>query len=75
MGGLFSMKSATPPPPDPKIQEAQDRQEARLDAQEEQKMRQIEARRRARRTGGQRLLLSSDRDTPQTGVQKTLGRQ
>lgn len=73
MGSLFSMKAATPPPPDPKIQEAQDRQEARLDAQEEQKMRQLESRRRARRIGGQRLLLSSERETPQTGVKKTLG--
>lgn len=74
MSGLFGGTPA-PPPPDPKIKEAQDRQEARLQAQEEQKMRQIAAQQRARRIGGQRMLLSSDREVPQLGVssKKTLG--
>tara|TARA_R110002153_G_scaffold141389_1_gene292394 strand:+ start:780 stop:998 length:219 start_codon:yes stop_codon:yes gene_type:complete len=71
MGSLFGAPSA--PAPDPKLAEAQARQEERLEAQEEQKMRQIDANRRARRVGGQRMLLSSERDTPSTGIQKTLG--
>jgi len=74
MSGLFG-GTPKPPPPDPKIQEAQDRQEARLQSQEEQKMRQIAAQQRARRIGGQRMLLSSEREVPQLGVtgKKTLG--
>lgn len=67
------LKTPKPPAPDPELKAAQERQEARLDAQEEQKMRQIASQQRARRVGGQRLLLSMDRDTPQTGVQDTLG--
>ena len=69
--GMFAPKIPTPPPPDPEVVEAQQRQEERLDAQEEQKLRQLEARKRARRTGGQRSLLSPDREVPQTGVGKT----
>ena len=71
MGGLF--KTPKLPAPDSKITEAQERQEERLEAQEEQKMRQIAARQRARRIGGQSMLLSSERATPATGVQSTLG--
>ena len=71
MGMLF--KTPKPPAPDPELKAAQDRQEERLEAQEAQKMRAISARRRARRTGGMRLLLSTERDVPQTGVKKTLG--
>ena len=71
MSGLFGTPKA--PKVDPKITEAQKRQEERLDAQEDQKMRQIAARQRARRIGGQRILLSSARATPATGVQSTLG--
>lgn len=61
------------PAPDPELKAAQERQEARLEAQEEQKMRQISARQRARRVGGQRMLLSMERDVPQTGIKTTLG--
>lgn len=67
------LKTPKPPAPDPELKAAQDRQEARLEAQEEQKMRQISARQRARRVGGQRMLLSMERETPQTGIQDTLG--
>lgn len=67
------LKTPKPPAPDPELKAAQERQEARLDAQEEQKMRQIASRQRARRVGGQRLLLSMERDTPEGGVQDTLG--
>jgi hypothetical protein len=67
------LKTPKPPAPDPELKAAQERQEARLDAQEEQKMRQIASRQRARRVGGQRMLLSMERETPQTGIQDTLG--
>lgn len=71
MGSLFSTPKA--PAPDPELKKAQERQEARLEEQEAQKMRAISARQRARRTGGMRMLLSTERDVPQTGVKKTLG--
>lgn len=74
MGSLFG-GAPSAPAPDPKIAEAQAKQEERLEAQEEQKMRQITARQRARRVGGQRMLLSSERETPATGVQSKLGSQ
>ena len=74
MGALFG-RTPSAPAPDPKVAEAQQRQEERLQSQEEQKMRQISARQRARRIGGQRMLLSSERETPATGVQSTLGSQ
>ena len=67
------MRAPKPPAPDPKLIEAQKRQEERLEAEEAQKAAAIAARLRARRVGGQRLLLSMDRETPQTGVQDTLG--
>lgn len=67
------LKTPKPPAPDPELKAAQERQETRLDAQEEQKMRQIASRQRARRVGGQRMLLSMERETPQTGIQDTLG--
>jgi hypothetical protein len=67
------LRTPKPPAPDPELKAAQERQEARLEAQEEQKMRAIASRQRARRVGGQRMLLSMERDTPQTGVQDTLG--
>lgn len=71
MGGLF--KTPKPPAPDPELAEAQKRQEERLDAEENQKMRAIAARRRARTSGGARMLLSKERENAQTGVQSTLG--
>lgn len=58
MSSLFKIKT---PPPDPKIKEMQDKQEAMLEQQEVEKRKQIAARQRARRTGGQRMLLSEDR--------------
>jgi len=72
MSGIFG---GTPksPDPDPSIKEAQDRQEARLQEEERSKKAQIAARRRARATGGQRMLLSSERENPQMGIQTTLG--
>jgi len=73
MGSLFSPKTPAPPPPDPEITAAQKRQEERLEADEQQKMRAIAARRRARGTGGARMLLSKERENAQTGIQSTLG--
>jgi len=60
------------PTPDPEIAVAQDRQEARLAEEERSKMAQISARRRARMTGGRRMLLSPMRDDPEKGIQDTL---
>ena len=71
MGSLFS--TPKPPAPDPELQAAQERQQARLEAEERQKRLQISARQRARRTGGQRLLLSPVRADAEKGIQETLG--
>ena len=50
--------------------EIQERQEARLDKEEQDTRRKIGARRRARRTGGARSLLFPGRTTPvQEGAQ------
>lgn len=58
MSGLFDVKM---PKPDPEIAELQKKQEARIEQQEIQKQKQLQARQRARRTGGQRTLLSTER--------------
>ena len=67
------MQSPKPPPPDPELKAAQERQQQRLDAQEAQKMAAIVARRMARRIGGKRMLLSGERQDAEAGVQTTLG--
>jgi len=56
MGGIFS--SPKPPAPDPAIEAAQKRQEARATAQEQQERARLAGSRRARRTGGIRMLMS-----------------
>nr|AKH47286.1 hypothetical protein [uncultured marine virus] len=73
MGGVFS--SPKPPAPDPSIAESQRKQEEILKKQEKrtaEKERlagdQLMSRRRALRSGGQRMLLASNRDNAQTGV-------
>ena len=71
MGALVKTPSA--PAPDPEITAAQERQEARLAEEERTKMAQIAARRRARQTGGRRLLLSPMREDAEKGIQETLG--
>ena len=58
MSNLFKVDM---PPPDPKIAEIQEKQEARIEQDEISKRKQLAAKQRARRTGGQRMLLSSDR--------------
>ena len=67
------MQSPKPPPGDPDLKAAQERQQQRLDAQEAQKMAAIAARRAARRIGGKRMLLSGERQDAEAGVQTTLG--
>lgn len=59
MSGLVggSKKSA----PDPRVSEAQARQEGRAEAQEASEMKTAQARRRLLRTGGLRLLFSPAR--------------
>ena len=71
MSGLFSTPSA--PGPDPELKAAQERQEKMLDDQDKQKRLQIAARQRARRVGGQRMLLSKTREDAEQGIQETLG--
>jgi len=44
-----------------------------LEDQEKQKRMQIAARQRARRVGGQRMLLSKTREDAEQGIQETLG--
>jgi len=70
---MSMLRAPKPPAPDPELVAAQKRQEERLEADEAQKAAAIAARQRARRVGGQRLLLSMERETPQTGVKSTLG--
>tara|TARA_R110000824_G_scaffold102941_2_gene244881 strand:- start:1489 stop:1728 length:240 start_codon:yes stop_codon:yes gene_type:complete len=77
MGGLFSSPKA--PAPDPSIAAAQKAQQMRLDKQavdlaskEKQEMASLQARRRARRTGGLNLLLSEDREDAELGLKTTL---
>ena len=80
MGGIasaiFSRPKPPPPPPgpDPAMLKAQREQEERIAAREAQSARELAARKRARRTGGNRALLA-DRDNPFLGVptQTTLG--
>lgn len=73
MGGIFS--SPKPPAPDPSIAKSQRKQEDILKKQEKrtaEKERsagdQLMSRRRALRSGGQRMLLASNRDNAQTGI-------
>jgi hypothetical protein len=44
-----------------------------LEQQEKEKRMQIVARQRARRVGGQRMLLSKTREDAEQGIQETLG--
>jgi hypothetical protein len=69
MSNVFSAPRA--PAPDPELKAAQERQQQRLDAQEQQKMSAIAARKQARMVGGKRMLLSSDRPDAELGISKT----
>ena len=71
MSGLI--KTPKPPAPDPELVKAQERQAAMLEQQEKEKRMQIAARQRARRVGGQRMLLSKTREDAEQGIKTTLG--
>jgi hypothetical protein len=74
MGGLFSgPKMPSPAEVAPETTAAQARQEARLAEQEREQQARLAAQRRARQVGGQRMLLSQERENAQTGIQTTLG--
>ena len=75
MGGLFG-GSKPPPGPSKAELEAQEQREARAESQEATEKRKIASRSRSGRTGGQRLLMTADRDAPALGnetTQATLG--
>ena len=76
MSSIFSKPKPPPAPPgpDPEMVRAQREQEERIANRERQSEQQIAARKRARRTGGRRMLLA-DRDNPFLGIpsQNTLG--
>ena len=72
MAGIFGGK--TPPPPDTSKQEAiQEKQEARVAAQEAEEQRRLAAQIRARQTGGTRSLLSPEREDARKGLTTKLG--
>ena len=86
MGGVVSsitsiFKGVKPVKPDPSIGIAQAAQEKRLAKQEKrqserqaEEARRIGASRKARQTGGLRMLLSSDREDAMLGLDDKLGR-
>ena len=75
MGGLFG-GSKPPPGPSAEEREAQAQREARAESAEAKEKRSMASRSRSRRTGGNRLLMTQDRDNPALGnetTQSTLG--
>ncbi len=62
MGGILSSPKPPPPPPgpDPEVLRMQKEQEQRIEAKEREDAKALAARRRARRQGGKRSLLSVD---------------
>ena len=62
MGGILSSPKPPPPPPgpDPEVLRMQKEQEARIEAKEREDAKALSARRRVRRQGGKRSLLSVD---------------
>lgn len=74
MGGIFG--GGGPKGPSKEELERQEQREDRAEAQEAREKRKLASRSRSRRTGGQRLLMSQDRDNPALGnqtEQRTLG--
>jgi len=75
-GAVSALTGSAPsaPAPSPQVTAAQERAEARAEAQTREDVSRMAARRRARRTGGLRLLMSPARqEGPQTGMRRTLG--
>jgi hypothetical protein len=76
MGGLLPGRSKTPSGPSREELDAQKAREDRAEANEAREKRKIASKARSRRSGGQRLLMSQDRDNPALGnqtEQRTLG--
>jgi len=71
MGGLF--KAPKMPAPPPEMVAAQKRQEERLAEEERRQAAQMASRARARRFGGQRMLLSPTREDARLGISSDLG--
>ena len=72
MSGLFG--GGSPKAPDTSKQEAiQEKQEARVAAQEAEEQRRLAAKVRARQTGGTRSLLSPEREDARKGLTTKLG--
>ncbi len=74
MGGVFS-KPKPPPRPAPVVNTAAEDENKRLKAEKAEKNKQMQSKLRARRVGGQRMLLSEDRENPALGIMggSTLG--
>jgi len=75
MGGIFG-GSKPPPGPSKEEKEQQEQREERAEAGEAREKRSMASRSRSRRTGGNRLLMTQDRDNPALGnetTQSTLG--
>jgi hypothetical protein len=68
-----SPKMPSPAQVAPETTAAQERQEARLTEEERQQKAQLAAQRRVRQIGGQRMLLSPEREDARLGIQTTLG--
>ena len=70
MGGVFS-KPKPPPRPAPIVNTAVEDENRRLKAEKAEKNKQLQAKLRARRAGGQRMLLSEERENPSLGIMGT----
>tara|TARA_B100001029_G_C14873579_1_gene345957 strand:+ start:127 stop:375 length:249 start_codon:yes stop_codon:yes gene_type:complete len=66
MGGIFG-GSKPPPGPTQAELDAQAQREERAKSRESEEARKLSSRSRSRRTGGQRLLMSQDRENPALG--------
>ena len=74
MGGVFSRPKPAPRPA-PVVNTAVEDENRRLKAEKAEKNKQMQSKLRARRAGGQRMLLSEERENPSLGIMggSTLG--
>jgi hypothetical protein len=69
MGGVFSRPKPPPrPAPAPVVNTAVEDENRRLKAEKAEKNKQMQSKLRARRAGGQRMLLSEERENPSLGI-------
>ena len=76
MGSIFGGGSKPPPAPSREEVQAQEQREERAEAGEAREKRKIASKSRSRRTGGNRLLMTQNRENPALGnetTQSTLG--